>query len=135
MHHTKLLHTYWRVESQEGGLCAALASFGAAHEVDKWQLAVLLHGGEAKMLAAEEEQGVEQHYGRESPQLLTVPEELLLHPGVDGTCSQSVLDQVLSEGGLRRPETDRENRHNSPLAVHEGLKALRVLANTSENLL
>lgn len=26
-------------------------------------------------------------------------------------------------------------RHNSPLAVHEGLKALRIWANTSENLL
>lgn len=135
MHHTKLLHAYWRVESQEGGFCAALASFGAAHEVGKWQLAVLLHGGEAKMLAAEEEQGVEQHYGGESPQLLTVPEELLLHPWVDGTCSQSVPDQVLSQGGLRRPETDQEKRPNSPLAVHEGLKALRVWANTSENLL
>lgn len=49
----------------------------------KRQLAVLLHRGEAKELAAEEEQGVEEDDGGVGPQLLTVPQVFLLHTGVD----------------------------------------------------
>lgn len=50
------------------------------------QLAVLLHRGEAEVLAAEEEQGVEKDDGGVSPQLLAVPQELFLHARIDGPC-------------------------------------------------
>lgn len=51
----------------------------------KGQLTVLLHGGEAKVLATEEEQGVEQDDGGVRPQLFTVPQKLLLHTGMNVT--------------------------------------------------
>lgn len=80
------IHGYGGVEAQEGGLSVVLVGFGAAHYVRKRQLAVLLHRGETKVLAAEVEQSVEQDDGGVSPQLLTVPQELLLHPGMNITC-------------------------------------------------
>jgi len=47
---------------------------------------VLLHHGEAKILAAEEEESVEEDDGRVCPQLFTVPQKLLLHTRMDVTC-------------------------------------------------
>lgn len=56
----------------------------------KGQLTVLLHLGEAKVLAAEEEQSVEEDDGGVRPQLFTVPQKLLLYTGVDITCGGKV---------------------------------------------
>lgn len=50
------------------------------------ELAVLLHRGEAEVLAAEEEQRVEEDDGGVGAQLLAVPQELFLHAGVDRGC-------------------------------------------------
>lgn len=47
---------------------------------------MLLHRGEAEILAAEKEQSVEQNDGRVRAQLLAVPQELLLHPRMDVAC-------------------------------------------------
>ena len=47
---------------------------------------MLLHRGEAEVLAAEEEQSVEEDDGGVRPQLLTVPQKLLLHTGMNVTC-------------------------------------------------
>lgn len=74
------------VEAQHGGLGVAAVGFGAADDVGEGELAVLRHRGEAKVFAAEEEQRVEQHDGRVGAQLLTVPQELLLHPRVHVAC-------------------------------------------------
>ena len=46
---------------------------------------MLLHRGEAEVLAAEEEQGVEEDDGGVRPQLFTVPKKLLLNTGMDIT--------------------------------------------------
>lgn len=45
-----------------------------------------MHRGEAKVLAAEEEQGVEEDDGGVSAQLLAVPQELFLHARIDVAC-------------------------------------------------
>lgn len=57
----------------------------AAHEVREGQLAMLLHRGEAKILAAEKEQRVQQDDGRVGAQLFAIPKKLLLHPRMDVT--------------------------------------------------
>lgn len=88
-----LIYGYWGVEAQEGGLGVVLVGFGAAHDVGKGQLAVLLHRGEAKVLAAEEEQSVEEDDGGVRPQLFTVPQKLLLHTGMDITCRETKRDR------------------------------------------
>lgn len=80
-----LAHDYGRVEAEEGGLSVVRVGFGAAHEVSEGQLAVLLHCGEAKVLAGEEEQRVEEDDGGVRPQLFTLPQELLLHTRMDVT--------------------------------------------------
>ena len=72
-----------RVEAQDDGLGVVGVVPRAAHEVCEGEAVVLLHGGEAQELGAEEEQRVEQHDGRVRPQLLAVPQVLLLHPRVD----------------------------------------------------
>lgn len=46
---------------------------------------MLLHCGEAEMLAAEKQQCVQQDDGRVGAQLLAVPKKLLLHPRMDAT--------------------------------------------------
>ena len=98
------------------------------------QLAVLLHRAEAEVLAAEEEQRVEEDDGGVRPQLFTVPQILLLHPGVDVTCTE----RDGGRGDLLEiwSEIIRDKRHNdSPLDVMEGLKRFRMLVNITENLL
>ena len=69
-----------RVEAQEDGLGVVGVVARAAHEVGEGEAAVLRHAGEAQELGAEEEQRVEQHDGGVGPQLLAVPQVLLLHP-------------------------------------------------------
>ena len=70
----------WAVEVQGSGPGVVQVGSGAAGELGEGQLAVLLHCGEAKELAAEEEQGVEEDDGG-------------LHPQLDVTCrgEQTVL--------------------------------------------
>lgn len=46
----------------------------------------MLHPGEAKVFAAEEEEGVEQDQGGVRPQLFAVPQEVLLHTGLHQSC-------------------------------------------------
>jgi len=92
------------VEAQEGGLGVVGVGLGAAHDVGEGQLAVLLHRGEAKVLAAEEEQRVEQHDGGVRAQLLAVPQEALLHSGVDVTWREGERER---EGGGRERERER----------------------------
>ena len=89
-----LVYGYWRVEAQEAGLGVVLVGFGAAHDASKGQLAVLLHRGEAKVLAEEEKEGVEEDDGGVRPQLFTVPEKLLLHTGMDITCRERERDPL-----------------------------------------
>lgn len=50
------------------------AGFGASTEVDKGETLVLSQRGEVEVFGAEEEQRVEQHYGRVGAQLLTLPQ-------------------------------------------------------------
>ena len=83
-----LVYGYWGVEAQEGVLAVVMVGFGAAHDVGEGQLAVLLHRSEAKVLAAEEEQSVEEDDGGVRPQLFTFPEKLLLYTGMDITCRE-----------------------------------------------
>lgn len=65
------------------------------------QLAVLLHRGEAEVLAAEEEQGVEKDDGGVSAQLLAVPQELFLHARIDVACWEEEETRVrISEGSV-----------------------------------
>ena len=100
------------------------------------QLAVLLHRGEAEVLAAEEEQSIEEDDGGVRPQLLTVPQELLLHTGMDVTCRGEV--KYLLRAGqtfVWNRQTEVTDMRNSPLAVIEGLKPLSMLVNSVENLL
>lgn len=98
---------YGRVEAQEGGLGAVRVGFGAAHHVGEGQLPVLLRRGEAEVLAAEEDERVEEDDGGVRPQLFTVPEELLLHAGVDVTCgAKDRLDVNLVRYGFRCKDTD-----------------------------
>lgn len=92
---------------------------------------MLLHCCEAKILAAEKEQGVQQDDGRVRAQLLAVPKKLLLHPRMDVTC-----------GRKRGPQQshadchyDSQTKRNSPLAVTEGLKSFNIKVNSAENLL
>ena len=69
-----------RVEAQEDGLGVVGVVPRAAHEVCEGEAVMLQHGGEAQELGTEEEQRVEQHDGRVRPQLLAVPQVILLHP-------------------------------------------------------
>lgn len=71
------------IEAQVGGLGVVPVGLGAPHDVGERQLAVLLHRGEAEVLAAEEEQGVEEDDGGVGAQLLAVPQKLFLHAGID----------------------------------------------------
>lgn len=71
------------VESEERGLLVVGVSLGAAHDVGKGELPVLLHGPEAKVFTAEEQQCVEQDDRGVGPELFTLPQELFLHPRVD----------------------------------------------------
>lgn len=54
----------------------------------KRQLPVLLHCGEAEVLAAEEEQGVEEDNGGVRTQLFAVPQKLFLHTRMNVTCRE-----------------------------------------------
>lgn len=76
----------WRIEAQVSGLAIVPVGLGAPHDVGERQLPVLLHCGEAEVLAAEEEQGVEEDDGRVGAQLLAVPQELFLHAGINRAC-------------------------------------------------
>lgn len=60
------------------------AGSGGAGEVDEGEALVLRHCGEAKVLGAEEEQRVEQHYGGVGAQLLALPQVGLQYAGGDG---------------------------------------------------
>lgn len=59
---------------------------GAAHDVCKGQLPVLLDGGEAEVFGAEVEQGVEEDEGRVRPQLFALPQQRFLHARLDASC-------------------------------------------------
>lgn len=50
-----------------------------AGDVGEGQASVVRQRGEAEELGGEEEEGAEQHDGRVGPQLLTLPQVLLLH--------------------------------------------------------
>lgn len=50
---------------------------------------MLLHRGEAEILAAEKEQRVQQDDGRVGAQLFAVPKKLLLHPRMDATYARN----------------------------------------------
>lgn len=60
--------------------------FGAANDLCKAQLAVLLDGGEAEVLGAEVKHGVEEDEGRVRPQLLAPPQQGFVHAGVNASC-------------------------------------------------
>lgn len=79
---------YRWVEPQVGGLSVVLVRLGAPHDVGKRQLPVLLHCGEAEVLAAEEEQGVEEDDGGVRTQLFAVPQKLFLHTRMNVTCRE-----------------------------------------------
>lgn len=79
---------YRWVEAQVGGLSVVLVRLGTPHDVGKRQLPVLLHCGEAKVLAAEEEQGVEEDNGGVRTQLFAVPQKLFLHTRMNVTCRE-----------------------------------------------
>lgn len=64
---------------------------------------MLLHRGEAKVLAAEEEERVEEDDGGVRPQLFTLPQELLLHKGVNVTCGDTggqTVNNTIAEKGM-----------------------------------
>lgn len=92
------------IEAQVSGLGVVPVGLGAPHDVGERQLAVLLHRGKAKVLAAEEEQGVEEDDGRVSTQLLAVPQELFLHARIDVACweEEEETRSRISEGSVAR---------------------------------
>lgn len=62
------------LEAEVVDFAGSAAGFGASSEVGKGEALVLRQCGEAEVLGAEEEQGVEQHYGGVGAQLLTLPQ-------------------------------------------------------------
>lgn len=98
------------------------------------QLAVLLHRGEAEVLAAEEEQSVEEDDGGVRPQLFTVPQELLLHTGIDETCRGEERG-VFKSGQPELIQRRKTSPDDSPLATAAGLKPFRILLILTENFL
>lgn len=67
---------------------------------------MLLHRGEAKILAAEKEQRVEQDDGRVRAQLFAVPKKLLLHPRMDATCRpKRGPPPTVARGSFGQPDT------------------------------
>lgn len=85
----------WRIEAQVSGLAIVPVGLGAPHDVGERQLPVLLYCGEAEVLAAEEEQGVEEDDRRVGAQLLAVPQELFLHAGINRACWE---EEALARG-------------------------------------
>lgn len=98
------------------------------------KLPVLLNCGEAKVLAAEEEQRVEEDDGGVRPQLFTVPQELLLHTGIDETC-RGEERAVFKSGQPELIQRRKTSPDDSPLATAAGLKPFRILLILTENFL
>lgn len=90
---------------------------------------MLLDCGEAKVLAEEEEQRVEQDSGGVCPQLFTVPQKLLLHTGQDTTCQKQQAADGPDQNIKDRKKRGAED--NLPPPVTEGL---RIFVNSVENL-
>lgn len=91
-----------RIEAQVSGLGVVPVGLGAPHDVGERQLPVLLHRGEAEVLAAEEKQGVEEDDGGVGAQLLAVPQELFLHAGSDRACREEEMGVGISEASAAR---------------------------------
>lgn len=72
------------VVSEVVDFAGSAAGSGGSGEVDEGEALVLRHRGEAKVLGAEEEQRVEQHYGGVGAQLLALPQVGLQYAGGDG---------------------------------------------------
>lgn len=130
-----LVRINWWIEAQVSGLGVVPVGLGAPHDVGEGQLAVLLHRGEAKVLAAEEEQGVEEDDGGVGAQLLAVPQELFLHARLDTGCWEKEGEETcvrISEGSNTQGAALFGG--GSPPIVAEGSNLFNMVVNSFENL-